>query len=86
MDFILRPWKTADLDNLISCANNFNIAKNMTDQFPHPYTISKGEHFIQTVSNQSPLHVFAIDVNSEAVGGIGIHPQTDILACRTFLG
>lgn len=58
----------------------------MTNQFPHPYTTSRGEHFIQTVSAQSPLHVFAIDVDGLAVGAIGIHPQHDIQCKNAELG
>jgi RimJ/RimL family protein N-acetyltransferase len=58
----------------------------MTDQFEHPYTKTRGEHFIQTVSSQNPFNVFAIDVNGKAVGGIGIHPQSDIQCKNAELG
>jgi hypothetical protein len=37
MQFILRPWTINDLESLVKYANNLNIAKNMTDGFPHPY-------------------------------------------------
>lgn len=86
MNFTLRPWHISDLNSLVNCANNFNIAKNMTNQFEHPYTIEKGEHFIRNVSQQNPLHVFAIDINGHAVGGIGIHPQHDIQCKNAELG
>jgi RimJ/RimL family protein N-acetyltransferase len=33
-----------------------------------------------------PIHIFAIDVNGKAVGGIGIHPQNDIMCKNAELG
>lgn len=47
MEFILRPWKASDINSLIKYANNWNIAKNLTNQFPHPYTIQDGKAFIE---------------------------------------
>lgn len=32
------------------------------------------------------IHIFAIEVNQEAVGGIGIHPQSDIFIKNAELG
>jgi ribosomal-protein-alanine N-acetyltransferase len=78
MEFILRPWKASDINSLIKYANNWNIAKNLTNQFPHPYTIQDGKAFIEYATKDEPIHIFAIEVNQEAVGGIGIHPQSDI--------
>jgi len=78
MEFTLRAWTPDDLDSLIKYANNFEIAKNMTDQFPHPYTIAKGKAFIEHASSGKPTNIFAIVVDNKAVGAIGIHPQSDI--------
>lgn len=86
MNFTLRPWTINDLNDLVSFANNKEIAKYMTDQFPYPYTIEKGKAFIEYASNASPLHIFAIDVDGKAAGGIGIHPQTDIQCKNAELG
>lgn len=85
MNFKLRPWKTDDLDALVKHANNPNVAKNMTDGFPHPYTPEKGMAFIE-MAIQEPIHLFAIDINGEAVGGIGIHPMSDIQRKNAELG
>ena len=84
--FTLRPWATSDLDNLVKHANNWQVAKNMTDKFPHPYTEAGGQSFIDFATADSPIHLFAIDVDGEAVGGIGIHPQTDIHRKNAELG
>jgi RimJ/RimL family protein N-acetyltransferase len=86
MKFTLRPWVIDDLDCLLKYANNAAIADYMTDQFPHPYTIEKARAFIEQAANASPIHVFAIDINGQAMGGIGIHPQTDIHFKNAELG
>ena len=77
MQFSLRPWTINDLNSLVKYANNFNIAKNLTNKFPHPYTEENGRFFIGMATEHDPPNVLAIDVAGEAVGGIGIHPQTD---------
>ncbi|MEO5890962.1 MAG: GNAT family protein [Ferruginibacter sp.] len=86
MDPTLRPWSASDLDNLVKFADNINIAKFMTEQFPHPYTIDDGMNFIQFATQDIPIHLFAIDIDGQAVGGIGIHPQTGIHRKNAELG
>ena len=78
MEYKLRAWKISDLNSLVEHANNYNIAKWLTNQFPHPYNEKDGEAFINMVSNDNPLKVFAIEINGEATGTIGIFPQSDI--------
>lgn len=86
MPFRLRPWTIDDIDSLVKYANNPNIAKFMTDAFPHPYTIDSGKAFIAFATKDTPNRIFAIDVGGEAVGGIGIHPQSDIQRKNAELG
>lgn len=86
MNFKLRPWTLNDLDSLVKYANNPVIAKNMTDKFPYPYTSDNGKAFISFAMQGDPVHIFAIDVNGEAVGGIGLHLQTDIQRKNAELG
>jgi len=86
MNFKLRPWNISDLDNLVKYANNWNIAKNMTDQFPYPYSEKDGKAFIEMATKDDPIHIFAIDIDGQAVGGIGIHPQNDIHRKNAELG
>lgn len=82
----LRPWKISDLSNLVKYANNINIARNLTDMFPHPYRESDGIAFIERVSIEDPVHIFAIDQAGEAIGGMGIHPKEDIYRKNAELG
>ncbi len=86
MKFKLRPWEISDLDSLVKYANNWQIAKNMTDGFPFPYSENNGKSFIEFATKDSPIHIFAIDIDGQAVGGIGIHPQADIHRRNAELG
>jgi [ribosomal protein S5]-alanine N-acetyltransferase len=86
MEFTLRPWHLNDLESLVENANNPNIAKFMTNGFPNPYTSENGKNFIAMATAGKPIHIFAIDINGKAVGGIGIHPQSDILCKNAELG
>jgi RimJ/RimL family protein N-acetyltransferase len=77
MKFTIRPWTLNDLNSLVNYANNWNIARNMTDKFPFPYTDFDGREFIEWAGQDDLIHIFAIDIEGEASGGIGIHPQDD---------
>lgn len=82
----LRPFNTNDIDSLVEYANNNNIAANLTNQFPHPYTREHGEAFLEMVTQQSPPTVLAIDVNGKASGAIALLPQADVHIKNAELG
>ena len=86
MAFKLRKWNEADLDSLVKFANNRNVAKWLTNGFPHPYTHEDGKAYLSMISNDNPTKVFAIEVDGEAVGSIGIIPQSDIHAKSAEMG
>lgn len=86
MNFTLRKWNSDDLSSLVKYANNYNIAKNLTNLFPHPYTIEHGKTFIEKANSSNAHLILAIDINGEAIGGIGLHPQTDIHIKNAELG
>jgi ribosomal-protein-alanine N-acetyltransferase len=75
---MLRPWRSADAPSLARHANNVNVAKQLRDRFPHPYTIADARQFIHIVSGARPATNFAIVVDGEAVGGIGFYPGADV--------
>jgi RimJ/RimL family protein N-acetyltransferase len=86
VNYKLRPWSINDLESLVHHANNPKIARFMTDGFPHPYSSENGKAFIEFATKAEPVHIFAIDVSGKAVGGIGIHPQSDIMKKNAELG
>lgn len=82
----LRPWTLSDAENLAKYANNPNVARFLTNAFPHPYTFENAQSFIEMVSAQNPTLVFAIEIDGEAVGSIGLHAQSDIMCKNMELG
>ncbi len=86
MEFTLRPWRADDVDNLVKYANNHNISKNLTNAFPHPYSLDDAQKFISRVSQADPIQVMAIDFQGDAIGGLGIHPQADVYCKNAELG
>lgn len=86
MIITLRPWHINDLDDLVTLANNKNIAQYMADVFPHPYTSENGKTFINFANSNSSSHIFAIKLNNNIVGSIGLHIQADILKKNAEIG
>jgi len=78
MNYKLRDWSISDVDSLVRHANNYNIAKWLTNQFPYPYTENDAKDFIEAVTKDNPTKVLAIEIDGEVVGSIGIFPQSDI--------
>ncbi|SEM99014.1 Protein N-acetyltransferase, RimJ/RimL family [Mucilaginibacter gossypiicola] len=75
--FLLRAWQQGDEVSLQHHADNAKVAAFLRDRFPHPYTLDDALFWINTVKEQQPLTSFAIIVNGEACGGIGIEPFND---------
>lgn len=86
MDFNLRNWKESDLKSLVKYANNWKIAQNLTDKFPHPYNMEDGKTFLNFAMNNKQALMLAIEADSEAIGSIGIFPQEDIHRNNAELG
>ena len=84
--FELRPWRTDDLPDLVRWANDADIAANLTNTFPHPYTEADGIAFLNRFRSDSPVRVFAIVVDGHAAGSIGVFPQDDIFHRNAELG
>jgi RimJ/RimL family protein N-acetyltransferase len=74
----LRPWRPSDAPSLQKHANNRNVASQLRDRFPYPYTLADARSFIQSVTGARPTMLFAMVVDDEAVGGIGFFPGADV--------
>ncbi|HEX9543935.1 MAG TPA: GNAT family N-acetyltransferase [Pyrinomonadaceae bacterium] len=82
----IRSWRHDDEERLPVHANNRKIWISLRDQFPHPYTRADAERWLQHITAESPETNFAIDVNGEAVGGIGLVLQADVERCSAEVG
>lgn len=82
----VRSWQPEDAPALAHHANNAKIAQRLRDRFPHPYTLTDAQHFIAQALAREPQTEFAIEVEGQAVGGIGLVLGTDIDRLSAELG
>ena len=74
----VRPWRETDGDSLVEHANNINVAKNLRDRFPHPYTRKNARDFLKFAASLEDQSNLAIEVDGAAVGAIGYVPGHDV--------
>jgi RimJ/RimL family protein N-acetyltransferase len=82
----LRPWRRGDEASLVRYADNRNVWRNLRDRFPHPYTAKDADEWIARASGQTPAQSFAIVVDSNAVGGIGLELGEDVFRRSAEVG
>jgi RimJ/RimL family protein N-acetyltransferase len=82
----LRPWRAGDEASLVLHANNRDIWLNLRDRFPHPYTSADAEAWIRFASSKEPTTNFAIDVDGDAVGGVGLLLHDDVERVAAEIG
>ena len=63
---------------LVRHADNRKIWLNVRDRFPHPYTPADAEAWVARAAAATPETQFAIEVEGEAVGGVGLFLQADV--------
>jgi len=78
MQITIRPWREEYIPNLIKYANNENVARNLRDLFPQPYTEEDAKTWIYFNKDLEPALNMAIILNGEAIGGVGIMLKEDI--------
>lgn len=76
----------ADLPQLTMYANNINIWNNLRNYFPHPYTAEDAEKWLEKASVEAPLLNFAIDLDGQAIGGIGLILNSDVYVMSAEIG
>jgi RimJ/RimL family protein N-acetyltransferase len=85
MAVTIRQWTNGDLPNLVLYANNINIWNNLRNYFPHPYTEEHGKAWLEKAI-EPPIVNLAIDVDGEAVGGIGLILNSDVYIKTAEMG
>ncbi|MGY4538790.1 ribosomal-protein-alanine N-acetyltransferase [Mucilaginibacter sp. UYNi724] len=84
--FILRPFRIADAAALQKHANNPRVPSYLLDRFPSPYSLDDAEAFIDIMINQITVTNFAIEINGEVAGGIGLEFRADVYRKSPLIG
>lgn len=72
----LRKINPTDKPKLMELIGNSEVSKYMSDRVPYPYTEQNADSFFEVVKNTPNDLFFAIDLNGEFIGGLGLHRQT----------
>ena len=83
---LVRPWASADAESLHRHANNRRVSLNLRDRFPFPYELQNARTFLNWIAQQPSPTVWAIEVDGEASGGIGIERHNDIERVSAEIG
>lgn len=84
---LLRALAPADAPPIARHANDPAVALNLHDGFPQPYTLAMAEAWCGDEHRLAQFgHVWAIDVDGEAIGCVGLVPGTGRLACNAEVG
>jgi len=88
MDFSLRKWKLEDVPDVARYANNENIACNLRDVFPFPYTLSDAQSYVESCVNNPEERQLcrAIVAENETIGSIGVFLGNDVYRKSAELG
>jgi RimJ/RimL family protein N-acetyltransferase len=70
----LRPWRLDDVDELSRVANDPEVVRYMNHRFPSPYTRADAETWIRLNLEEPDVLNWAIDVDGDLAGGIGLIP------------
>ncbi len=83
---IVRVWRRDDRDSLLRHADNANVARYLSLRFPNPYTPADADAWFAFVESQEDPDAWAIEVDGEAVGGIGLRRGAAEFAHSAELG
>jgi hypothetical protein len=65
----IRSLRMSDAANVVKHGNNFNVWINLTDRFPHPYTLIDARAWLKQHVGMVPETLFAIEVEGEYATG-----------------
>jgi [ribosomal protein S5]-alanine N-acetyltransferase len=83
---IVRPWASTDAQSLERHANNRHVSMHLRDRFPYPYEHHHATAFLTWIAQQPSATVWAIEVDGDAAGGIGIELHSDVERVSAEIG
>lgn len=81
----LRAWHADDLDSLVANASHADVSRGLRDRFPYPYTGDDGRTWLARAIDESD-RAWAIEIDGLAVGGVSLHPGSDVHRHSAELG
>jgi len=85
-EYILRNFQNSDVKSFVRHASNPNIAQNLRDAFPYPFTEDAAEMWIYRAINERSKTDFAIAYKNEVIGGIGFNLLDDVFSKSAEIG
>ncbi|MGH9839600.1 MAG: GNAT family N-acetyltransferase [Blastocatellia bacterium] len=82
----IRSYRWGDEDSLVRHANNYKVWRNLTNVFPYPYTMESARTWLEYATTQDPEINFAVAVNDQVAGGIGLKLKDDIYRRTAEIG
>ena len=83
---VVRSWTESDAESLQRHADNRKVSMHLRDRFPYPYGIDAARTFLGWIAHQPLPTVWAIEVDGEAAGGIGIELHGDVERVSAEIG
>jgi RimJ/RimL family protein N-acetyltransferase len=83
---LLRDWQPGDEPFLVRNANNRKVWINLRDRFPFPYRQADARRWVLQTCMLAPQTQFAIVVDGEAAGGIGLEIRSDVFRRSAEIG
>jgi len=89
--FTLRPFRKSDLPSMVKHINDKTISARTDAPIPYPYTMKHAEEWHRKIQVRARRkgalgREFAIDIDGEAVGSIGIFPRGHTAGIGYWLG
>jgi RimJ/RimL family protein N-acetyltransferase len=82
----IRSFRPDDVEAIARYANNRGIWRNLRDRMPHPYSMDDAMRFLELVAVKRPETAFAIALEGEAVGSIGLELHDDVFRRTAEIG
>ena len=77
----LRPYRESDRAAILELANDDEVARNLTDRFPHPYTDADATQWLTLCEAEGDLtRNFGIEVGGLLAGGAGLEIREGVRA------
>ena len=70
-------WRNGDQERFIPLADDYEVWKNLSDSFSHPFTRANAEAWVSLHAGVNPVVDFAVCDENGPIGGIGFQTLTD---------